>query len=540
MNNKYSNKYGYNQKRPKERKTNNNIEHQKSKKTSSIGGIGLIGANYKRQSASSSTNTNIDEGTNGNLNSESTLENAYETDKTAKVTIKIAKLSTPIIIVIIAVSSFVLLLGFISVILPSAGIFDDDTVTQSEHLEYLAKINSDCKSLTVEGNSISLDDYVAKVVASEIGNNAPYEAKKALAIVARTYVIKNTNSCKQAVPATDETFQTYNNSITPDESTVKAVQETRSQIIFENNILINAKHDNYCTVEELRNDGTGGFTCDGSMCHVIYAKIGSGNQTSWEKHTVEIPLSYKEQLTGGDCYGMSEVAAVYMANNGSNYETILKEFYSTNITVESFTQADGLELTDIPNYLARTSRANRTNSYYYNTSSGLSANGLEGECAWYGLCRAQEILATSGSSKKFSRGGNGGQFCEVAESLPDNFPIVRDYTKPKAGSLVVWKGGSSGYGHVAVIEKVIDEDTVFLSEAGIGTGQFGRTATDLLWTNGSLYSAAITKYGSNALARKANCEGNDTGCQSFKKVSISRIKNYGGMNFACYVYLLDE
>lgn len=199
----------------------------------------------------------------------------------------------------------------------------------------------------------------------------------------------------------------------------------------------------------------------------------------------------------------------------------------------------GLEATDIPNYSARTTRATRNNPYYYNQETNLAANGLEGECAWYGLSRAQEILATSGSSKKFSRGGNGGEFCEVAESLPDKFTIVNDYTKPQVGSLIVWSGGQGGYGHVAVIEKIIDSNTVFLSEAAISYGQFGTTATKMLWTSGGQYNATNAKYGSNEIARRENCEGNNSGCQSFKEVSINSLQKYSGLNFLCYVYLLD-
>lgn len=479
-------------------------------------------------------------GTSGSTSS--SADSAYDTEDKAKVTIKIPKIPLPIIIIIIlAISSFAFLFVFVSVLLPSIGYLDDDSTSKSKHLAYLSTINSDCKSITVDDTSIPLEDYVANAVTSAIGNDAPYEAKKALSIVTRTHVIKNTNSCKQAISTSDDIFEQYNKNATPNQDTVNAVQETKSQIMFEDNVLLNPVYENFCTIEETRSDGTGGFTCDSTMCHVIYSKIGKENsRPNWEKHTVEVPSSYRNNFGGSNCYGMSTVAAIYMANNGNNYETILKKFYSSDTVIESFTQTDGLELTEIPNYLARTSRATRDNLYYYNQSSGLSANGLEGECAWYGLCRAQEILATSGSSKKFSRGGNGGEFCEVAQGLPDNFPIVTDYTKPKAGSLVVWKGGSSGYGHVAVIEKIIDENTVLISEAGIGIGQFGRTATDLLWTNGSGYNATIAKYGSNALARKANCEGNNSGCQSFKKVSISTIANYGSMNFACYVYLLDN
>lgn len=471
----------------------------------------------------------------------SAADTSYEPSDKADVTLKMPSISLPIVVILIVVLIFIFLFLFISVLLPGIDFFDDDSTSKSKHLAYLSTINSDCKSITVDDTSIPLEDYVANAVTSAIGNDAPYEAKKALSIVTRTHVIKNTNSCKQAISTSDDIFEQYNKNATPNQDTINAVQETKSQIMFEDNVLLNPVYENFCTIEETRSDGTGGFTCDSTMCHVVYSKIGKENsRPNWEKHTVEVPSSYRNNFGGSNCYGMSTVAAIYMANNGNNYETILKKFYSSDTVIEAFTQTDGLELTEIPNYLARTSRATRDNSYYYNQSSGLSANGLEGECAWYGLCRAQEILATSGSSKKFSRGGNGGEFCEVAQNLSDNFPIVTDYSKPKAGSLVVWKGGSSGYGHVAVIEKIIDENTVLISEAGIGIGQFGRTATDLLWTSGSGYNATNAKYGSNALARKANCEGNDSGCQSFKKVSISAIANYGSMNFACYVYLLDN
>lgn len=409
-------------------------------------------------------------------NTSQAKETSYETSDKANVTIKLPKISLPIIIILIILFAFIFLFIFISVILTGAGIFDNNTTSQSSHTAYLSTVNSNCNSLIVDGTSISIEDYIANVVASETNNNASYETKKALAIIARTNVIKSTNSCSQSVPSTTDDYQIYNPNITISQDTINAVKDTKSQIIFINNKLVDIERDDY----------------------------------------------------------------TYIKNSGKSCLETLKEIYGEEITIEAYSQASGLEVTEIPNYLARTSRATRDNSYYYNQTSGLSANGLEGECAWYGLARAQEILGTSGSSKKFSRGGNGGEFCEVAQSLSDKFSIITDYTKPKSGSLVVWKGGLSGYGHVAVIEKVINSSTVFLSEAGIGIGQFGRTATDLLWTSGSQYNATNARYGSNALARKANCEGNDSGCQSFKQVSVNTIQNYSGMNFACYIYLLDN
>ena len=412
----------------------------------------------------------------GSGNANSATESSYETADKANVTIKLPKISLPIIIILIISFAIVFLFIFISVLLPGTGIFDDDTTSQSSHTAYLSTINSDCNSLIVNGTSIAIEDYITNVVASETNNNASYETKKALAIIARTNVIKNTNSCSQSVPSIAEDFQIYNPSITISQDTINAVKDTKSQIVFINNKLVDIQRDDF----------------------------------------------------------------IHIKNSGKSCIEVLKEIYGEEIIIEAYSQASGLEVTDISNYLARTSRATRDNSYYYNQASGLSANGLEGECAWYGLARAQEILGTSGSNKHFSRGGNGGEFCEVAQSLSDKFTIITDYTKPQSGSLVVWKGGLSGYGHVAVIEKVIDSNTVFISEAGIGIGQFGRTATDLLWTSGSQYNATNARYGSNALARKANCEGNNSGCQSFKNVSVNTIQNYSGMNFACYIYLLDN
>lgn len=393
----------------------------------------------------------------------------------AKVTIKIAKISAPIILILISFLSITFLFLFISVILTSLDFFDDIT-SQSGHTSYLSTVNSNCSSLTVDDISISLEDYVANVVANEIGNDASYEKKKALAIVVRTNVIKMTNTCKEPVPTLNNYFQIYNASITPNQDTINAVQETKSQVIFRDNTM---------------------------------------------------PIIDREDF-------------MVIKSSNNKYQDILKELYGDEIVIEAFTQADGLEITDNPNYFARTVRATKDNKYYYNPTTGFAVNGLEGECAWYALCRAQEILGTSGSNKKFSRGGNGGEFCSVAQSLPDNFTIVNDYSKPKAGSLVVWSGGSSGYGHVAVVEKIIDSNTVFLSEASITNGKFGRTATDLLWTTGSNYNLTIANYGSIENARHANCEGNNSGCQSFKELSISSIANYSGLNFECYVYLLDD
>lgn len=43
-------------------------------------------------------------------------------------------------------------------------------------------------------NRVAVDDYISKVVSSEIGGEAPMEALKAQAVCARTYILKCSKS----------------------------------------------------------------------------------------------------------------------------------------------------------------------------------------------------------------------------------------------------------------------------------------------------------------------------------------------------------
>lgn len=83
------------------------------------------------------------------------------------------------------------------------------------------------------------------------------------------------------------------------------------------------------------------------------------------------------------------------------------------------------------------------------------------------------------------------------------FKTSTDYTKPQAGAVIVWDGGSSSSaGHVALIEKVNEDGTVMISQSN--------------WCSGS-------------------CE-----LYSYDKLTLNQIKNYGGNHpFLGYIYLLQ-
>lgn len=204
------------------------------------------------------------------------------------------------------------------------------------------------------------------------------------------------------------------------------------------------------------------------------------------------------------------------------YVTYYLEEHEDDYTNGSRT-GSGLSQVDPTGYAARTSKPVRPNEYYF-------FDGLlnEGECAWYAKGRVKEILASAGSDYNWTYGGNGGTWCD-SENAKD-FTIVKDYTKPKKGSIVVWKYGA--YGHVAVIESVNSDGTVDISEAGLAFANGHGKSRDAIW--------AMPWGDENSKARKEKCEVN--GCFNYAShVGLSDVKlRWGSYRFACYIYLLRD
>lgn len=103
---------------------------------------------------------------------------------------------------------------------------------------YIYKTN---KGLVVV-NQVEIDDYISKVVSSEIGGEAPMEALKAQSVCARTYILKCTESKykKYHAIADDSTsYQVYNR-ISENNKTKKAAKATSGIVMTYENKLINA------------------------------------------------------------------------------------------------------------------------------------------------------------------------------------------------------------------------------------------------------------------------------------------------------------
>ena len=148
----------------------------------------------------------------------------------------------------------------------------------------------------------------------------------------------------------------------------------------------------------------------------------------------------------------------------------------------------------------RTSKPSAGNKFYITKNAGGYSRCIVGKptdsqcnvlsnCVGYACGRFNEII---GSMKYPYLNCNAENFIERAINT---YGLEIGQT-PKAGAIMVWQKGSTlsgndGAGHVAIVEKVIDANTVYTSESGYGGNAFWnstRKNTNGRWGIGSGYT----------------------------------------------------
>ena len=109
-------------------------------------------------------------------------------------------------------------------------------------------------------NELELEDYLKKVIPSEMPSSYEKEALKAQAVCARTYAFmqrkSNTYSAYGAQIDDSTQFQVYNN-VEPDEKTAQAVQETYGKMLYYDGNPITAYYfSTSCGTRRMRQSGT--------------------------------------------------------------------------------------------------------------------------------------------------------------------------------------------------------------------------------------------------------------------------------------------
>ena len=150
-------------------------------------------------------------------------------------------------------------------------------------------------------------------------------------------------------------------------------------------------------------------------------------------------------------------------------------------------------------FVMRTSKPSN-NKFYQTKSKGGYSTCIKGKptdascdvlanCVGYACGRFNEII---GSMKYPSLNCNAENFIERAK----NTYGLQVGQEPKVGAIMCWQkgatlSGSDGAGHVCVVEKVIDANTVYTSESGYGGSAFWnstRKNTNGRWGIGSGYT----------------------------------------------------
>ena len=122
----------------------------------------------------------------------------------------------------------------------------------------------------------------------------------------------------------------------------------------------------------------------------------------------------------------------------------------------------GIVTTNAASFTIRSSAPSKSNTYYYSSKNPFYTAGYAGQCTWYAYGRAYEIL------------GKAPKLCLRNAKEWYNYNKTNGYYKygqtPKVGAIVCWGNGT--YGHVGVVEKVISNTDVYISEANVDGGNW--------------------------------------------------------------------
>lgn len=151
-------------------------------------------------------------------------------------------------------------------------------------------------------------------------------------------------------------------------------------------------------------------------------------------------------------------------------------------------------------FTMRTSKPSSGNKFYIRKANGGYSTCIQGKptdsqcnvlanCVGYACGRFNEII---GSMKYPSLNCNAENFIERAK----NTYGLEISNVPTLGGIMVWQkgstlGSSDGAGHVAIVEKIIDSNTIYTSESGYGSSAFWnstRRNSNGRWGLGSGYT----------------------------------------------------
>lgn len=310
-----------------------------------------------------------------------------------------------------------------------------------------------------------------------------------------------------------------------------------------------------------------------SECNVIkyFSKLKENVENSEQMLTIYYAMAYDRELVDlYSLYDSDELKA--LINNKRNLKDYINGEYLSeyrNDLVKDFdlySQIEEYVFSDVKEEIVsdeftvdmttgfkmRIARAQRTNPLFYENNP----SNLEGECVWYVLGRANEILDNWNKKYNWTYGPNGGDFCYTKD---EDAPYFQNHVidNIEQGSIISWMFDT--FGHVAIVEKVNRDssgsvESIEITEGGLGFYNWGPylvgNSDSFVLYNGQMipvfYNEKKKYLGDNGprqfvneenykddsnrtlnkARRMALCESHGTGCQGKKTLNVNQIGNY--------------
>lgn len=305
--------------------------------------------NYPKSLTSSPNLSSQNKNTNNSQsNSESTIKGTANVSNIKKTTIKVLIIVLPIALIILFIAFFI-----------SALVGGSNNNSLSMNGYYAMR----CPEVTVvftdkqnnyevtETKTYPLEEYVAGVIAGEVGFLGSTEVDKAFAIAARSYFFANETNCTIESSDRKQVFRELTTTQT-DKLAIEAAEETKGKVLLKDNNLYSTQYDAFACIEKDDNYYTISQAQQKIPITWIESKINPNSIPDW------FICNGSENLKNHHGNGISQYGSLYLAEEkGYTYEEILA-FYlgEEDITISSgyLTSIAGLEVKNTQNSVVLT------------------------------------------------------------------------------------------------------------------------------------------------------------------------------------------
>ena len=191
-----------------------------------------------------------------------------------------------------------------------------------------------------------LEEYVAGVVAKEVGPLVSLEVYKTFAIAARSYFFANETNCTIESSDRKQVFRELTET-EADKLVIQAVEETKGKVLLSDNKLFSSQYDAFACIAKDDNYYTISQANQKLPIDWVESKINPSSTPDW------FVCDGKENLRNHHGNGISQYGSLYLATElDYTYDQILNFYLSEyNVTISSggITSIAGLEVKDTTN-----------------------------------------------------------------------------------------------------------------------------------------------------------------------------------------------